>query len=115
MPFFTFRQNNSGGGNDIDESRGIGHYVIVEASDADHANYLARQIGVYFEGVAAGIDCDCCGDRWYQQWQTTGDAVPTIYGLPLKALLVNREPYDVRPDLAFVHHLDGRVVAYQTY
>lgn len=61
MPFFTFRQNNSHG-----IFKGP-RYVIVEAKDADTANFLAEgqsSIPVYFDGCASGIDCSCCGDRW---------------------------------------------------
>ena len=60
MPLFQFRQNNSGG-------QFIGpKFVVVKADDADQANQIAQDQGpVYFDGVADGRDCDCCGDRWY--------------------------------------------------
>ena len=59
MPLFQFRQNNSGG-------RWIGpKVVVVRAPSAGQANQIAQDQGpVYFHGVAKGIDCDCCGDRW---------------------------------------------------
>ena len=60
MPFFTFYQNNSGGVFD-----GPAHYVIVEASDAEEAATRAETVGVYFNGVEDGLDCECCGDRWF--------------------------------------------------
>ena len=60
MPLFQFRQNNSGG-----QYMGP-KFVVVKADDADQANQIAQDQGpVYFDGVADGIDCDCCGDRWY--------------------------------------------------
>ena len=60
MPLFQFRQNNSGG-QDMGPK-----FVVVKADDADQANQIAQDQGpVYFDGVADGIDCDCCGDRWY--------------------------------------------------
>ena len=60
MPLFQFRQNNSGG-----QFMGP-KFVVVKANDADQANQIAQDQGpVYFQGVAKGIDCDCCGDRWY--------------------------------------------------
>lgn len=62
--FFDFSQNNSGGSFVFDEQRGITHFVIVEAMDADHANSVAENIGLYFNGCESGNDCDCCGDRW---------------------------------------------------
>ena len=54
-------------------------YVIVEANDSDHADLVAEQNGVYFEGVSKGMDCSCCGNRWDRNWEE-GKAVPTIYG-----------------------------------
>ncbi len=60
MPLFQFRQNNSGG-----QYMGP-KFVVVKADDADQANQIAQDQGpVYFDGVADGRDCDCCGDRWY--------------------------------------------------
>ena len=35
------------------------------------ANDIAQGNGIYFNGVADGIDCDCCGDRWYPVTMTT--------------------------------------------
>jgi len=59
MSYFKFRQNNS-----------FGHYsgtplVFIKADNAKAANTIAQDNGIYFNGVADGIDCDCCGDRWY--------------------------------------------------
>lgn len=39
--------------------------VYIEAENAEEANEKALQIGIYFNGVEDGIDCPCCGDRWY--------------------------------------------------
>jgi hypothetical protein len=60
--FYTYSQNNSGG-------RFFGpEYVIVEANNADDANYFAaKYCGVYLNGVQTGDDCVCCGDRWSEQ------------------------------------------------
>ena len=60
MPLFQFRQNNSGG-------RWIGpKNVVIKADDAAQANDIAANSrDIYFDGVAKGIDCDCCGDRWH--------------------------------------------------
>lgn len=68
--FYHFSQNNSGGMFDIEPSRGIGVDVWIEAVDADHANSRAEQIGLYFNGVEDGSDCECCGDRWYPTWES---------------------------------------------
>ena len=60
MPLFQFRQNNSGG-------RFIGpKNVVIQAENAADANDIAQNSqDIYFNGVAKGIDCDCCGDRWH--------------------------------------------------
>jgi hypothetical protein len=78
MAWFEFSQNNSGGHFDIDRSNGIGPRVWIEAADADAANERALDIGLYFNGVEAGFDCDCCGDRWYEVWDSDGVAEPEI-------------------------------------
>lgn len=75
--FYTYDQNNSGGNFVIDEN--VDHYVIIEAESADEANEKATDIGLYFNGVEEGVDCECCGDRWNEQWEN-GDPVPMIYG-----------------------------------
>lgn len=64
LKIYTYRQNNSGGSFHIDPSRGIGVHVYIEAIDANHANDIAENIGIYFNGVHDGMDCQCCGDRW---------------------------------------------------
>lgn len=60
--FYTFRQNNSGG-IDINDNK-VRKYVIVEGISVEDINEKARMIGIYFNGVNEGIDCECCGDRW---------------------------------------------------
>lgn len=77
MKFFTFSQNNSGGSFDHDEKAGIGHYVIIEANDEHDAYERAERIGLYFNGVSDGLDCDCCGDRWSNYVDPTDK--PMIY------------------------------------
>lgn len=62
MKFFTFYQNNSGGYFLEDED--VDHYVVIQAKNHHEANDKAQDIGIYFDGVKKGIDCDCCGDRW---------------------------------------------------
>lgn len=63
--FYEFCQNNSGGYHDLDQSRGIGPIVFIEANSYQEANDKAEEIGIYFNGCEEGLDCDCCGDRWY--------------------------------------------------
>lgn len=94
--FYTYSQNNSGGGFDHDPGAGIGYEVIVEAESSEDANDRAEMIGLYFNGCAYERDCPCCGDRWYEasDWDVS-DTVPETrggWGLP-----------------SYIHYLDGTV------
>lgn len=108
--FWTYSQNNSGGGFHYDLHDGIGHYVIVEAHDVRHADRIAEGIGLYFGGQG---DCSCCGDRWYEAYGS-GDEEPMLYGVPLA-----EEGGDWRYDheegrpYVFVHYLDGTVEGWE--
>ena len=75
MAFFTFTQNNSGGHN-----CGPAKFVIVVADNADQANDIAQDHGIYFDGCGSGIDCPCCGDRWYRADDYGAKDPPMIYG-----------------------------------
>lgn len=78
--FFTFHQNNSGGNFVID--RLVAPYVIIEADNADEANIIAEEIGIYFNGAGDfGPDCPCCGDRWYPA-EGEGTELPEVHGEP---------------------------------
>lgn len=61
--FYKFEQNNSGGAFDFDDK--VCHRVIIEADTIDEAIDKAEELGIYFNGVDKGIDCECCGDRRY--------------------------------------------------
>lgn len=106
--FYTFNQNNSGGSFDYDEQSGITHYVIVEARDLKDAVSRAEDIGIYFNGVYEGFDCDCCGDRWYEPYTDEGSDEPEVYG---------EHPSKKKPSGFFkngqkeiaIHYLDGRI------
>ena len=79
---------------------------IIEANDNDQADNLAENIGIYFDGVELGYDCECCGDRWSSSW---GDEynVPSIYGQPVseyKTCVAWMEPGRE----ICIHYLDGR-------
>jgi hypothetical protein len=60
---YHFQQNNSGGRIIINESQGIGPHVWIQATTEKDAIRRAKAIGLYFDGVATGRDCDCCGER----------------------------------------------------
>ena len=68
MKFYEFHQNNSGGHFDKE----MGHAIWVQANSADEANIIAEANGVYFDGCEAGLDCSCCGDRWYPVYERSG-------------------------------------------
>jgi hypothetical protein len=78
MPYYHFRQNNTGGYYAPDTT----HHIIIKADTADEANRIAvERTPIYFDGVANGLDCQCCGDRWYAQWDDDeGASEPLIYG-----------------------------------
>ena len=96
LKWFTFHQNNCGGRFIVDDK--VDAYVIIQAHNADEANYLAQGIGIYFDGVDSGDDCDCCGDRWSPIREEAGTDVPEIYGDPVawspEAVLTSEKPND---------------------
>lgn len=63
MTFYIWDQNNSGGIFNVDED--LSHRVVIEADSYDLAEAKAFDFGIYYDGVEAGCDCECCGDRWY--------------------------------------------------
>lgn len=110
MAFFHYNQNNSGGSFVSDAKRGITHHVVIEAESADEANDKASVIGLYFDGVNDGTDCECCGDRWYHKYGV-GDSIPSVYGRPiqdadLQYYWISKEE---APGEICVHYADGRM------
>lgn len=71
--FYLFHQNNSGGYFIQNDSVDI--YVMIQAESAEDANNKAEEIGIYFDGVKNGNDCECCGDRWYpiNEWDARNE------------------------------------------
>lgn len=116
MPFYEYRQNNSGGSFDVDANAGISVHVIIEAATAWDANRKAEEVGLHFDGYG---DCSCCGDRWYRQDEYDADDEPSIYGTPIEEHYSKPSNFglywtdqETEKD-AYVHYLDGRVVGYQ--
>lgn len=109
--FYHFDQNNSGGSFVADEH--VAHNVIIEANNAEHANKLAWEIGIYFNGCDDGTDCSCCGDRWYEADESDGTDTPLIYNEPpeLRREIFGHEgePY------CHVYYLDGLKKTYVHY
>lgn len=107
--FWEFSQNNSGGGFLTDHDRGISHFVIIEAQNADEANLRAKGVGIYFDGCETNQDCSCCGDRWYEA-SGSGDDLPTLYGVRPWM----HEDLWMTDDVnhTYIHYYDGSVVGY---
>lgn len=80
--FYTYSQNNSGGS--FERNDNVCEYVIVEADSFEDADRRAEDIGIYFNGVADGFDCNCCGDRWQSAYDWSVNEEPCIYGKPLR-------------------------------
>lgn len=79
--YYTFSQNNSGGRFIVDDN--IDAYVIIQAQNPEEASVLAEKVGIYFNGVESGQDCDCCGDRW-SNYLDEGTEAPQIYDKTIK-------------------------------
>lgn len=93
MPFYDFQQNNSGGRwiyNDL-----LAVHTIVEADTSEQAERFAEEIGIYFNGVRAGIDCPCCGNRWSTVWDDPDDE-PLVYDVPVTELVVGNDWDDMK-------------------
>ena len=74
MKWFLWGQNNSGGSFVEDEH--LTHRVFIQAETEEEAEAKAFGFGVYYNGVEDGIDCDCCGDRWYLPEEVS---LPQVY------------------------------------
>jgi hypothetical protein len=61
--FYDFDQNNSGGHFIVDDK--VCHRLFIEADSQEDAIAKAEELGCYWDGVSRGLDCPCCGDRWY--------------------------------------------------
>jgi len=101
--FYHYSQNNSGG-----SFTSPAIHVIIEAKSAREANDKAESIGLYFNGVFEGFDCDCCGDRWSTAYD--GDEKPDIYGQsPFEYVSKYGSWATDKIPFAVIHYLDGTV------
>lgn len=71
MKLYNFNQNNSGGRFHIDDA--VTYDVLFEAKNFKKANKKAKEVGIYFNGCSKGMDCGCCGDRWYKAYSDEVD------------------------------------------
>lgn len=104
--FFLFRQNNTGGDFHLRPDKGISVRVVVEAGSSAAADARAEAIGLYFDGVEDGHDCECCGDRWYRAHLRGGfdDPARVADALGSTDWTAGEAAY------TYVHYLDGRVL-----
>lgn len=108
--WWHFSQNNSGGSFGHDPDRGIGYSVFVEAHSADEASARAQDIGIYFDGVREGLDCECCGDRWSEPWGG-GDTEPNQYGRNVRPASDGESPTLDWGIPSYIHPIEGRFSA----
>jgi hypothetical protein len=64
MKLFKYHQNNSFG----EWQDNMPRVLEVWAETPQGADIKAESMGVYFDGCEKGIDCPCCGDRWYREY-----------------------------------------------
>jgi hypothetical protein len=64
MKFYELSQNNTGGSFAVDSK--LCHRLFIEAESEKAALEIAEGLGCYWNGVDDGMDCSCCGDRWYK-------------------------------------------------
>ncbi len=104
--FYNYRQNNSGGRYTQNDTLTV--LVVIEAISADHADSIAEDIGIYFNGVANEMDCECCGDRWSPCYDDSGTEEPMDYDKPLVEGYVPSF-YLGSPDkpYAYIYYMDG--------
>jgi len=105
MKFYCYSQNNSGGSFVHDAKAGIGHYVIVEAKSARDADNRAESIGLYFDGSG---DCECCGNRWSNQWSDEGKPKPMIYDYDVSGGIYE-ESWMSWGLPSYIHYADGTI------
>lgn len=92
--FFTYSQNNSHGV--MHRNDAVCDFVIIEADNAEEANDIANDNGIYFNGGFWGSDCDCCGDRWHDCCDYDGTDNPSIYDYdPIDYVSALVEPGDI--------------------
>lgn len=102
--FYLFRQNNSGGTFEVDDK--ICRQLFVEADTEDDAIYKAEELGCYWNGVAKGLDCPCCGDRWYPNPNTI---LLDEYATAEEYAQLMADEYGWTSPDARIYYKDGRV------
>ncbi len=102
--FYLFDQNNSGGRFIVDDEKGIGEYVFIEATSIKDAVNRAEDIGIYFDGCGEGYDCECCGDRWSRPYGEGKENIQ-LYDTTLE----QHESW-LKTTHFFVHRINGDII-----
>ena len=95
--FYRFNQNNSGGRFNLDDEKGIGPKVWIEANSSAEAEERAEELGIYFNGVKEGRDCSCCGNRWSFPWESS------------QKVSINANYDFIWHYAVYIHNLDGTI------
>ncbi|MCM1260555.1 MAG: hypothetical protein NC222_06330 [Staphylococcus sp.] len=101
--FYTYSQNNSSCSFEINDN--LKHYVIIEADTEQEADVTAEYLGIYFDGVEDGMDCPCCGDRWYRAEYCDVNEDPLVYGKSPKEYVNSNACFN---EQVIVYYKDGR-------
>ena len=100
MDFFMWNQNNSGGNFVVNDN--LTWRVVIEADTYEQAELKALELGVYYDGVDEGLDCSCCGDRWYQ-----GQCVDIKSQTITEYLQEYADEYGWESPSVIIHYADG--------
>lgn len=96
LKWFRYWQNNSGG-----YFKEPARTVYIQAEDENQADSIAKDNDIYFNGVAKGLDCDCCGSRWSSPWD--GEEQLVIEKRDLKNPMAEEENIPVIMIVPFNH------------
>jgi hypothetical protein len=88
--FYEITQNNSGGSFVTDDK--LCHRMFIEAESYKEAVRKAEDMGCYWDGVEDGMDCPCCGDRWYRPDEVNFAGIVKKYGgYPVSKFIYNMD------------------------
>jgi len=108
--FFNFKQNNSRFS--CITSKTFGFHTIIEAYDLQQAIQIAEKNGIYFDGVSKGLDCDCCGDRWFNSPEEYSDLDSFLTDKKVRFLIgfdssIANIFHSSEKSSIIIHHLNG--------
>jgi len=125
--FWVYEQTPNRAQYIVDKEKGLSFLVFIEASTAASADAKAVMLGIYFDGIENGIDCACCGPRWFPAEQSV--STPEIFGFNVAGQFKHADQYlkpavealikqsammsDPLDPLAFMHTQAGSVIAFK--